>query len=258
MPRAARQFSKTGFYHIMMRGINRERIFEKEAAKKEILHILAVKVRETDVGIYAYCVMDNHIHLVLKSEPQELAVFMKKLNGSFAMYYNREQRRVGHVFQDRYKSERIEDEEYFWGVIRYIHLNPAKAHLVKNAEDYQWSSMKDFLLGKSDVLAKEALALKQDNFKDNRSFLDMHKQEDLHIYLEVKEELDEMKKAAGSQLIENILVEHGITTVMELREQEEALENLLGRLARELKLSYQEIAKMTGLSYSMVQRLVQR
>jgi REP element-mobilizing transposase RayT len=114
MPRAARQFSKTGFYHIMMRGINRERIFEKEAAKKEILHILAVKVRETDVGIYAYCVMDNHIHLVLKSEPQELAVFMKKLNGSFAMYYNREQRRVGHVFQDRYKSERIEDEEYFW------------------------------------------------------------------------------------------------------------------------------------------------
>ena len=86
----------------------------------------------------------------------------------------------------------------------------------------------------------------------------MHKQEDLHIYLEVKEELDEMKKAAGSQLIENILVEHGITTVMELREQEEALENLLGRLARELKLSYQEIAKMTGLSYSMVQRLVQR
>lgn len=258
MPRAARQFSKTGFYHIMMRGINRERIFEKEAAKKEMLHTLATKIRETDVGIYAYCVMDNHIHLLLKSEPQELAVFMKKLNGSFAMYYNREQRRVGHVFQDRYKSERVEDEEYFWGVTRYIHLNPVKAHLTKNAEDYQWSSMKDFLLGKSDVLAKEALALKQDNFKDNKSFLEMHEKEDMHIYLEIKEELDEMKRAASYQLINITLAEHGVNKVVDLREQEEALETLLVRLAREVKLSYQEIAKLTGLSYSMVQRLVQR
>jgi len=130
--------------------------------------------------------------------------------------------------------------------------------MVQIAEEYQWSSMKDFLLGKSEVLAKEALALKQENFKDNRSFLNMHEKEDLCIYLEVKEELDEIKRVTGLRLMDMTLAEYGVTKVIELREKEEALENLLGCMAREVKLSYQEIAKLTGLSYSMVQRLLQR
>jgi len=174
------------------------------------------------------------------------------------MYYNWEQGRVGHVFQDRFRSEWVEDEGYYWGLIRYIHLNPVKAHMVKSAEEYPWSSMQDYLAGESELLAEKALTLKQDNFKDNSSFLKMHEEEDLRIYLEIKEELDEIKKTAGHKLIDMTLAGYGVISITELRDRKEGLESLLGNLARELKMSYQEIAKLTGLSYSMVQRIVSK
>ncbi|MDD4570633.1 MAG: transposase [Tepidanaerobacteraceae bacterium] len=258
MPRVARQFSRTGFYHIMMRGINRESIFQSRETKKQMLDILAEKITNSDVGIYAYCVMDNHIHLLLKTEPEDLATFMKKVNGSFAMYYNREQKRIGPVFQDRYKSECVENEGYFWGVLKYIHLNPVKAYVVKNAEEYEWSSMKDYLSGKSELLDEEALVLKQENFNDNNSFLRMHENEDLRIYLDLKEELDEMKMTVSNRLIDRFLLEYGVTSVLELRQKEEALQSLLEQLTKEAKLTYQEIASLTNLSYSMVQRSVSK
>lgn len=258
MPRVARQFSRTGFYHIMMRGINRENIFQSRETKKQMLDILAEKITNSDVGIYAYCVMDNHIHLLLKTEPEDLATFMKKVNGSFAMYYNREQKRIGPVFQDRYKSECVENEGYFWGVLKYIHLNPVKAYVVKNAEEYEWSSMKDYLSGKSELLDEEALVLKQENFNDNNSFLRIHENEDLRIYLDLKEELDEMKMTVSNRLIDRFLLEYGVTSVLELRQKEEALQSLLEQLTKEAKLTYQEIASLTNLSYSMVQRSVSK
>jgi putative transposase len=258
MGRVARRISRTGFYHIMMRGINRERIYQSEEAKKQMLDILSEKVADSDVGIYAYCVMDNHIHLLVKAEPENLAVTMKRINGSFAMYYNRKQNRIGPVFQDRYKSECVENEGYFWGVLRYIHLNPVKAYMVKNPEEYQWSSMKDYLSGKSELLDKEALFLKQKNFQDNKSFLRMHEKDDLHVYLEVKEELDEIKKTVGNKLINRTLAEYGAASVLELQETEEALKNLLGNLATDVKLTYKEISNLTELSYSRVQQLVSK
>ena len=258
MPRVARQFSRTGFYHIMMRGINRERIFQSGEAKKQMLDTLAEKIADSNIGIYAYCVMDNHIHFLLKTEPEDLVAFMKKVNVSFAMYYNREQNRVGPVFQDRYRSEGVENEGYFWGVLRYIHLNPVKVYMVKKAEEYEWSSMKDYLSGKSELLDEEALFLKQENFKDNKSFLRMHEKEDMRIYLDVKEESDEMKRTVGSKLIDRTLAEYGVTGVLEIRQKEDALQSLLKKLAKEVKLSYQEIVSLTDLSYSMVQRLMSK
>lgn len=255
MPRVPRQFSRTGFYHIMMRGLNRERIFQKDQDKKKMLDTLIDKISDVDMGIYAYCIMDNHIHLLLKSEPEHLATFMKKVNVSFAMYYNRIQNRVGPVFQGRYKSECVENEGYFWGVLRYIHLNPVKAHIVKSIEKYEWSSINDYLLGESELLDDEAIVLKQENFKDNNSFLKMHEIEDLRIYLDVKEDLDDMKMTAGNRLIDEFLAKYKVNNVLELRHKEEAFQSLLEQLTEKAKLTYQEIAELTDLSYSMVQRL---
>jgi len=259
MPRVARQFSTTGFYHIMMRGINRESIFKKEAAKKRMLNILAEKSKDCHVGIFAYCVMDNHVHLLLKAQPQNLIEVMKKSNGSFAMYYNRTQKRGGPVFQDRYRSECVEDEVYFWGVLRYIHLNPVKAHIVISADEYKYSSMKDYLTGKSKLLSDEAFDLKHKNFKDNKSFLKMHQEDDLYIYLDIKEELDTRKRAVARNLIDKTLTKHGVKNVIELRKIcETEAEKLLGSLVSNVMLSYKEITELTGLSYSMVCRLVSK
>lgn len=242
----------------MMRGLNRERIFESVDAKQQLLDILADKVAEGNIGIYAYCIMDNHVHLLLKAGPEDLVTFMKKVNGSYALYYNREKNRVGPVFQGRYKSECVEDERHFWGVLRYIHRNPVQAHMVKAPQDYEWSSLKDYLSGKSKLLNDKALQLKQENFSDNESFLKMHEEEDLNIYLDVKEEQDKMKKSVARKLINMALAENGANNVLELRQKGEAFQSLLDKLALEVKLTYKEIAELTDLSYSMVQRLVSK
>ena len=133
-----------------------------------------------------------------------------------------------------------------------------QAHMVKAPQDYEWSSLKDYLSGKSKLLNDKALQLKQDIFSDNESFLKMHEEEDLNIYLDVKEEQDKMKKSVARKLINMALAENGANNVLELRQKGEAFQSLLDKLALEVKLTYKEIAELTDLSYSMVQRLVSK
>jgi len=258
LARVPRQFSKTGFYHVMMRGINREWIFEGVEAKEEMLNILEEKVADSHVAIYAYCIMDNHIHLVLKAEPDDLVTFMKKVNGSYALNYNWRKNREGPVFHGRYKSECVEDEQYFWGVLRYLHLNPVHAHMVKAAQEYKWSSLNDYLLGKSRLLDESAFQLKRENFSDNKSFLKMHEEEDLNVYLDVEEDLVKIKGSVARRLIHKAIAGSKVPNVLELRQKEDVLQNLLRKLALEVKLTYKEIAELTNLSYSMVQRMVSK
>ena len=89
--------------------------------------------------------MDNHIHLLLKESSEGLATMMKRINVSFAYYFNQKHQRIGHLFQDRFKSEPIENERYLLAVIRYIHNNPVKAGIVKKPEQYKWSSYNSYL-----------------------------------------------------------------------------------------------------------------
>ena len=91
--------------------------------------------------------MNNHVHFVVKADPSSLAKAIKSLNIKYAMRFNQQRERIGHVFQDRYKSEDIEDDKYLMQVIRYVHINPVKAKLVKSPEEYQWSSYNEYING---------------------------------------------------------------------------------------------------------------
>jgi hypothetical protein len=130
--------------------------------------------------------------------------------------------------------------------------------MVKVPQEYEWSSIKDYLSGKSRLLDEKALQLKRENFSDNESFLKMHEEEDLKIYLDVNEDLDKMKGSVARKLIQRALQENGASQVLELRQKGNAFQNLLDKLAVEVKLTYKEIAELTDLSYSMVQRLVSK
>ncbi len=105
----------------------------------------------------AWCLMSNHVHLLLKAEkiPE---LFMKKLGCSYVPYFNRKYERVGHLFQDRYRSETISDEKYMLAVIRYIHMNPEKAHICK-MKDYPWSSYNEYLAESSPVNTEMILGM---------------------------------------------------------------------------------------------------
>ncbi|SFQ95151.1 REP element-mobilizing transposase RayT [Desulfoscipio geothermicus DSM 3669] len=124
----------------MIRGNERKDIFLDEEDKQRFCDILKEKMRNGEFTVYALCIMDNHAHLLLKVENDRLANIMKRINTSYAYYYNKKYQRVGHVFQDRFKSEAIENESYLLAAIRYIHNNPVKAGMVKAPRHYKWSS----------------------------------------------------------------------------------------------------------------------
>ena len=144
MARKARKKSATGIYHIMMRDINRQNIFEDQADYIRFLQTLKQYKGISGYQIYAYCLVGNHVHLLLKVGEEPLEQVMRRICGSYVYWYNWKYQRIGNLFQDRFKSEPIENDSYFLTVLRYIHQNPLKAGLVKNIDDYQWSSIREY------------------------------------------------------------------------------------------------------------------
>jgi REP element-mobilizing transposase RayT len=154
MPRSTRKKSKTGIYHVMLRGINRQDIFEDEEDYRKMLSCLEGLVERCNekgqlqpalCTIYAYCLMSNHIHLLVRERDFNLSEIVKKIGVAYAYYFNKKYDRYGHLFQDRFKSEPVEDSAYFLTLLRYIHQNPIKAGITCRVEDYQWSSWREYL-----------------------------------------------------------------------------------------------------------------
>ncbi len=134
MPRAARIMSTTGYYHIIMRGQNKEYIFKSEVHKEYFMRSLNIIEKEEKLSIVAWCLMDNHVHLIIKTEPEMLAIVFKRLNIKYAMYYYRRNKSLGHVFQDRFISEPIESDKYLMNVIRYVHSKELNDDQIKLKE----------------------------------------------------------------------------------------------------------------------------
>ncbi len=139
MPRVARVMSDSGYMHIIVRGIGRQLLFEDTNDYKHYLKRLERYCIETEVKVCAYCLMDNHVHLLVHGESTSIILLMKKIGVSYSGYFNKKYDRVGHLFQDRYRSEPVEDEKYLLTVFRYILQNPQKASVCA-ASCYLWSS----------------------------------------------------------------------------------------------------------------------
>ena len=152
MPRKARKKSESGIYHIILRGQNRQMIFKDDEDKEKFLQTLEECKRKSGFKLYGYCLMGNHIHLLLHELKDETGMIMRRIGAGYVYWYNWKYRRCGHLFQDRYKSEAVETDEYFMTVLRYIHRNPVKAGLVKRMSDYKWSSYNEYISSKGPVL----------------------------------------------------------------------------------------------------------
>ena len=141
MPRQARLDSPGTLHHVMIRGIERGDIVGGDRDREEFVSRMGDLADETRTKIYAWALMPNHAHILLKSGPKGLAGYMRRLLTSYASYYNRRHQRHGHLFQNRYKSIVCEEEPYFMELVRYIHLNPLRGNLVKSLsalDDYRW------------------------------------------------------------------------------------------------------------------------
>ena len=145
MPRGSREKCNCSIYHISVRGNNKQSIFCDDEDRVEYLKRLKRYKERYMVDIYAYCLMTNHIHLLIFDNDQDISKFMQGLNLSYAIYFNNKYNYTGHLFQERFSSQLVKNEAYLIYVSKYIHRNPIKAQLVQQPEAYKWSSYTVYL-----------------------------------------------------------------------------------------------------------------
>ncbi|MFY3790508.1 transposase [Ureibacillus sp. MALMAid1270] len=252
MPREARKKSRTGIYHIIMRGINKQTIFEENEDKQRFLEILQ-KYREiSQYVLYSYCLMDNHIHLLLKEGEEELSVAMKRICSSYVYWFNWKYGRFGHLFQERFKSENVENTVYFITVLRYIHQNPLKAGLVSNVFDSQWTSVNDYLHNSKNIDIDYGLQLfSKDRTKAIQLYIDYMQQQNNDQCLEVHYNI---KKT--DQEVRDYLYTFGIANSSQLQQLDKAHRDTILAKVKTLKgVSLRQLSRITGISKSVIGRI---
>jgi putative transposase len=153
MPRVARSLPSTGFVHVISRGNNRRKIFRYDRDKKKYLHYLADTRFEDQIDIMHYCIMSNHVHLLVHiNEQSDLSRFMQRNNLKFTWYCRTKYDFCGHLWQDRFTGKTIDNEEYLIRCGKYIELNPVRAGVVKKPHEYHFSSYNYYAFGKIDTL----------------------------------------------------------------------------------------------------------
>jgi putative transposase len=152
MPRQPRNWFPGATYHVMMRGNRKSPIFHESKDFRKYLDYLQVSSERFPFILHSYCLMHNHIHLLLETIEHSPGQLFRKVNTAFALYYNRKYDVVGHLFQGRYKAKLVDTTSYLLGVSKYIHLNPVEAKLVKDPAQYPWSSYSSYYLQKENPL----------------------------------------------------------------------------------------------------------
>lgn len=245
MPRLARQKSETGFYHILLRGVGRQNIFEDDEDKQRFLETLERYKKELDFELHAYCLMGNHVHLLIKDVSNQLDQIMKKIAGSYAYYFNRKYERVGHLFQDRFKSEVIQDVSYYLTVLRYIHQNPLKAGLSK-MEHYPFSSYGEYVGDSKMTDTDFAIAL----LGGERNLIDYLHQEEKSTCLDDVER----KTLTDTKAREILSKKYHIKNFVIVQQLETKKRNQLLHSLKEEGMSIRQIERITGLNRGVIQR----
>ena len=145
MPRISRQKHLEAVYHIMVRGNNKEDIFFDEYDRMRYLDTLKRYREKYQMHVYGYCLMNNHVHLIINCNGQDISKIMQGISLSYTQYFNRKYDRCGHLLQDRFKSIIVDEDSYIVQLIKYIHQNPIRAGMVENASEYKGSSHKIYL-----------------------------------------------------------------------------------------------------------------
>lgn len=250
MPRNARKKSSSGIYHIIMRGINRQSIFEDEEDRVKFLECLKKYKEIGKYQIFAYCLMDNHVHILLQEIEDSISVLMQRICSRYVFWYNSKYGRCGHLLQERFKSEPVEDESYFLTVIRYIHQNPLKASFVNDIADYKWSSYIEYRNQRNFVDTEYVLGILSDmREKAIKSFEQFHREETEDVCLEIATNKVKLSDEEFRILFKQ---QYGIDTIKIMQEDRERQDTLL-RLMRAFEGStIRQIARLTGMTATRV------
>jgi putative transposase len=164
MPRNARCVLPDLAYHVTQRGSNKQRVFHCIADYKRYLHLVAAELADAGASVLAYCLMTNHVHLVVvPKQPDSLAVLFRRVHGRYAQYLNISRGQSGHLWQQRYFSCPL-SESHLWSALSYVEQNPCRAQIVARPEEYRWSSAAAHLTDDTATAAKLANKVLDLNF----------------------------------------------------------------------------------------------
>lgn len=244
MPRVARQYLRTSFFHVMVQGLNKEFIFKKDKYINRYLYLIQKNLDRDIIKIIAFCIMNNHAHLLMQvEEVKELSKYMQKVNSVYAKYYNHmEDKRVGYVFRDRYKMQPILDKMQLVQCVKYIHQNPVKAKMVDKMSEYKYSSYQSYQNGeirKNKIFTEdEIIFICREEILSEEAFLDIdidvEKRMDYHISEFIKKER---------------------IKVFEIFEKDDILKKLIKYLKESQNIKYTDIMKRLDITKGTMERL---
>lgn len=250
--RKPRVKSSTGIYHIVSKGIDHQDIFIDDWDRQKYLHLLKKKTLEHGSELLGFCLMSNHVHLLVNEGEGSVSELMQSIGISYAFWFNQKYDRNGYLFQNRFHSECIENDQYILTVIRYIHFNPVKAGIVKAPEEYRWSSCKAYCGKEDSELAQTDFILGL--FSDNR----MLAQKSFHLFMQEDDpsydpEESHVKRKSDKEVAVEIEIILGDIPIAELKNMNRAKRD---SILRELKgiegSSIRQIARLTDIGVKVV------
>ena len=245
MARPPRLQSVSGYYHVILRGNNKQILFESRKDARVFLFLLKKYKAITPLNLLAYCLMDNHVHLLIHDDKQNLTGYMRRVEISYARYFQETHTHIGHLFQDRFRSIEISDERQLLAAYRYILLNPEKAGLA-GATEYRWNSFHDY--DKTDGISSPGIIKDLIGSKDSlRSFL----------YSDYGTEYFAVsgKRINDADAITILKTLSGLTDVFELNGLNPQTRNRILREALKRGISIRQLSRITGVGKGVIQKL---
>lgn len=250
MTRLPRNYVQTSFFHIIVQGINKEYIFNKSCCIEKYINLMLFNIDEF-IDIIAYCVMNNHAHILVRVENIDvMKQWMHKVNTGYAIYYNKLHNRVGYVFRNRYKSQVIINDKHLYNCMNYIHNNPVNAHICKSPELYEYSSLKRMYKGDTkNVYDRISNILSKSNISYNYQIDDISKNDNM-FFLECDIDKEEMCKDVVSNFMSKYQVDmKGITV------NKKYLKELVQTLRFNYNISYRKMEKVLHISRETLRNL---
>lgn len=250
MPRLIRIKSMTYTYHVMIRGVNKINIFIDNQDRLKFLQILEYYSKKYLIELFAYCLMDNHVHLLIKAK-ENLNKFMQCIQTVYALFFNKKYNRVGHLFQDRFKSIPVEEENYLLECVRYIHQNPVKANL-STIEKYRWSSYNEYIKKCKIVNINYVLNLFGEErniaIEKYKEYMQIIKNDVNARLFEIEDKMNDEEVIKFVEDFLNIKV-NNIKNMNKMKKKDIILKMI------SLKISVRQISRITGIDRNKIRRM---
>ena len=253
MSRNARQLSSTDTYHVVIRGADHQLLFEEKKDYQKYLEILQLYEAECQFELYAYCLMPNHIHLLIHSPVTSLGSVFRHVSTTYSSWFNAKYNRTGYLQEGRYFSEPVETEKYLFTVLRYIHQNPIKAGLeTVPGETYPWNSFCDYISGINDIVNIEYILQLLGGLESFRS---------LHQIIVEEECLDinTLRKRLPDDVARDIIrTECNCETVSDFQKRTLLERNGNIILLHKKGLSIRQINRLTGTPKGVIEKIISK